>query len=233
MASTGTYTFAPSAADIILNAYGMIGVRRPDITQQHLEDAYMQANMLMVDFTNRNPNRWALETQSQVLTADDPDYTLDARTVSIAIAYIDTTANGVTTSRVIGPISAVDYASLANKGQSGPPTSYWFDLQKTPTITLWPVPDDAATYTLKMQTFRQMQDVNLSSGYNFDSPYRFLDAITTGMAARLALIYPPKEPGKADKLDQLFEKRFTLAAAEDQEDTPLQIMPNMSGYFRM
>ncbi len=234
MTSTNSYNFAPSAADLVLNAFGMIGVRRPEVTQQHLEDAYMAANLLMVDFTNRSPNRWTMETQSQVLSEQTASYDMTARTLAIAIAYIDTTSNGVTTSRVLGPISATDYASIPNKSQEATPTSYWFNLLSTPTITVWPVVplNSNVTYTLRMQTFRQIQDVQISSGSTLDTPYRFLDAFSTGLAARLGILYPPKEPGKVEMLDAVFEKRFRLAAQTDQEKTPLYIRPQMSGYFR-
>lgn len=235
MATTGTYSFAPSAADIILNAFGMIGVRRPEITEQHLEDAYMAANMLMVDFSNRNPNRWGMETQTQILTPAVHTYDLTTRTLSIAIAYIDTTQNSVTTSRVLGPISATDYASIANKDQAGQPTSYFFNLlTPTPTITVWPVvPLEGNTvYTLRMQTFRQMQDVAIAGGLTVDTPYRFLDAFSTGLAARLGVLYPPKDPAKVQMLDHAFEKRFQLAAQTDQEKTPMYVRPQMSSYYR-
>jgi len=234
MTTTGTYSFAPSAADIVLNAFGMIQIRRPEITQQHLEDAYMAANMLMVDFSNRNPQRWGMETQSQVLSEQTATYELTARTLAIAIAYIDTTQNDVTTSRVLGPISATDYASIANKAQEGPPTSYFFSLLTTPTITVWPVvPEDSdITYTLRMQTFRQMQDVSLPGGYTVDTPYRFLDAFSTGLAARLVVLYPEKAKLSAGDLEALFEKRFKLAAQTDQEKTPMMIRPMMQGYWR-
>lgn len=233
MATTNTYSFAPSAADIILNAFAMIGIRRPEITQEHLEDAYMAANFLMVDFTNRSPNRWTMETQDQILAADTPTYDLTSRTLAISIAYIDTTSGSTTTSRVIGPISAVDYAAIPNKLQEGPPTSYFLSLLTTPTVTVWPVvpSSDTTVYTLRMQTFRQNQDVQLSNGVGIDAPYRFLDSFSTGMAARLKVIYPAKAPPGVD-FDGLYEKRFILAAQTDQEKTPLYIRPQLSGYYR-
>ena len=41
MTSTGTYAFAPSAADLVLSAYGMIQIRRTELTSHHLQDAAM------------------------------------------------------------------------------------------------------------------------------------------------------------------------------------------------
>jgi hypothetical protein len=231
MTSTGTYSFAPSAADIVLNAYSMIQIRRTEMTTQHLQDAYMQANMLMVDITNRNPLRWGLETQTQVLSAT-ATYTLTNRTIAIPVAYITTTVGGSTVDRVIGPISASEYAAIPNKTQSAPPTSFFFSLLTTPTVTLWPVPDASTIAlggTLTMQTLRQVQDVDLTGGATLDSPYRFLDAITTGLASRLAEMYRPE---RAQWLGTQYERKMALALGRDQEQAPLYLTPGLAGYFR-
>lgn len=236
MTSSGTYVYNPSAAHVVTAAFGMIQVRRPDLSTAHLLDAAAALNMLMVEFSNRNPHRWAMETQTQVLSAATPTYTLTGRTLAIALATV--TQSGI--DRVIGPISATDYAALPSKAQAGPPTSFFFNLQVTPTITLWPVPD--ATYltipaTLNLTTFRQMQDVDLSSGQTLDSPYRFLDAITTGLAFRLGHIYPDalikaKGPSALGDLELLYEKRMLLACARDRQRTPLYLTPGLGSYFK-
>jgi len=228
MTSTGTYAFAPSAADVILNAYSMIQIRRTEMTTQHLQDAYMAANLVMVDLSNRNPLRWTMETQTQVLSAT-ATYTLSARTIAIAMAYLSFTTEP---NRVLGPISASEYAAVPNKSQTAPPTTYFFSLLTTPTITLWPVPDAAsiaAGATLNMQTFRQLQDVQVDQGATLDAPYRFLDVVTTGVAARLAEMYRPE---RADSLDAKYEKRLTLAQGRDQESVPFFLTPALAGYFK-
>ncbi len=233
MASSGTYAFAPSAGDLILNAFGMIQVRRWELTQQHLVDAYVQANLQMVDFSNRTPNRWAMETQEVLLVQGTPTYSLEPRTLAVAIAYIDTTNGSVVTSRVIGPLSATDYASMPIKLQQGSPTSFFFSLlNPIPTVSVWPTPDANGPYTLKLQTFRQMQDVSLANGLGIDSPYRFLDAFSKGLAYRLGGIYPPKDPNTLPRLKADFGEAFGLAAMLDQETTPMYVRPLMTGYFR-
>lgn len=234
MATTNTYSFAPSAGDLILNAFGMIQIRRPQLTQEHLENAYSAANMVMVDFSNRNPNRWAMETQDITLVQGTPTYSLTTRTLAIALAYIDTTNGSIVTSRVLGPLSATDYSSMPVKLQQGPPTSFFFNLlTPTPTVSVWPCPDGNGPYTLRLQTFRQMQDVQLAGGVGIDSPYRFLDAVLFGIASRLAVYYPPAPPalGAAD-LEQAYLAKFALAAQRDQESTPMYVRPMMAGYFR-
>jgi len=234
MATTGTYAFNPSAADVVLNAFGMIGLRRTQLNTEHLTDAAFAANMLGVEFTNRNPNRWQMEEVAIPLVADTSSYNLPPETVAISVVGLDQTVGDNTISRVLGPLSAADYASLPSKTQTGSPTSYFFSLlTPIPTLTLWPVPDGVIAYTMRVQTFKQQQDTSLIGGATVNTPYRFLDAFTHGLAARLAVYYPnEKRPNLDDKLNALFAQKFALAASLDQERVPLRVRPNMSSYYR-
>jgi hypothetical protein len=229
--TTGTYAYAPSAANVVTNAFGMIQLRRPELTTAHLLDAADCCNLLMVDFSNRNPHRWTMETQTITLVPGVAIYSPTTRTLAVALATIQ--LNSI--DRVIGSISATDYAALPNKTQAGPPTSFFFNLQVAPTVTLWPVPDAAATLTLT--TFRQLQDVDLSGGQTIDAPYRFLDALTTGLAFRLGHMYPDalikaKGPSALADLEGLYEKRMLIACARDRQRTPLYLTPGLGSYFR-
>lgn len=228
MTATGTYALNPSAADIVLNAYSMIQLRGQELTTQHFVDAAYQSNMLMVDISNRNPHRWTIESQIIPLTAT-ATYAPAARTISVTLATLNIPGSN---DRVIGPISAADYAAYPNKTQTGIPSTYWFSLTNPPAITVWPVPDTAtidAGGTLTLMTFRQIQDVDLTDGQSVDCPYRFLDAFTTGLAARLAECYRPE---KEEKLNLRFEQRFARTQKRDQENVPVTISPQLSGYFR-
>lgn len=154
-----------------------------------------------------------------------------AVTVMVLDAYI--TINPGTASqfdRAIMPISRTEYAQTPNKNLQAPPTSFWFDRLINPTITLWPVPDQTNYYTLTFYRVIQIQDAELSKDATVDVPYRWLDAMGSGLAARLAVIYAP------DRL-QLLEAKATqaydIAATQDVENVALYIMPGLSGYYRM
>ena len=228
MTSTGTYGWNPSAGDITLNAFGMLQIRRPELTASHLEDAAFQANMLMVDISNRNPERWLMEMVVVPLTSA-ATYTLPSRTICVTAATITMPGTG---DRAIGPMSAADYAVLPLKTTTAPPTSFWFSLSATPTVTLWPVPDSAtidAGATLNLMTFRQVQDIDFANADSVDCPYRFLDAVTTGLAARLAEVYRPE---KEDKLNLRYEQRIARAIKRDQESVNISIAPSFQDYYR-
>lgn len=230
MATTGTYTFNPAAPDVVMNAFAAIQVKRVDITDEHLENAAYWANMVGVDFTNRNPNRWKMAEVPFTLIAGTQTYVFSRQVVAVSAVWLDlTVAPGQIVTRPLGPMSAVDYALMAAKLQPGTPTSYFFDLRSPlPQITLWPVPTASPVYTLRCQTFQQLQDTNITNAFNADVPYRFLEAFTLGLAARLARIYAPAM--KAD-LDNDYKAAFGLAASQEQESVPLRFTPQLSGYF--
>ena len=228
MASSGTYSWSPSIADLTLNAFARLQIRRPELTTQHLTDAAMEANLLQVDFSNKQPLLWRSELYTQALTASDGNYALPARMIAIIAAYISTdNGDSTTTDRIIGPLSAYEYAAISTKSTEGPPTSFWYNRIITPEINLWPIPDDAETYTLKLRILSQIQDATLPSGVTPDAPYRFMDAFTAALSHRLARIYKP-ELEAARKMDA--KEAWDIAANQDTEAVPLYIVPNL-GYL--
>lgn len=237
MASSGTYAFGPAASNLTLTAFGRCLIRRTEITAQHLADADSEANLLQVEWSSRQPNLWTSELYTQALTASDGDYDLPARMVAIQAAYITTTSGGVSTDQIIWPLSTFEYSSIPDKTQEGVPTSYWYNRTITPSIKLWPVPDGNATYTLKLRILHQIQDASLVSGVTLDLPYRWLDAWVTGLAARLADIYPDaliksKGPNAITDMWAKAERSWGIAATEDQERVPQYLNCSTAQYFQ-
>lgn len=194
-----------------------------------MEDAAQESNLVQVKLSNAQPNLWTDELYEQVLTAGDGDYDLPARLIAIQAAFLTTSSGGVDQDRIIWPYSTFEYAAIPDKTTQGPPTSYWYDRTITPSIKLWPVPDDNATYTLKLRVCRQIQDVSIPSGVTLDLPYRWLDVFVSDLSYRLARIYAPDKEAmrKADSIEA-----WTNAAVEDQERVPMYITGAMDGYWR-
>lgn len=229
MATTGTYAFNPSAGDVVLNAFRPCGVRRVDITTEHLEDAYYWAQMVAVDFSNRQPNQWQIETLDFALTAGVAEYNLPSRTVAVNLAWLTGDPTPGLKDRPLSAMSMTDWGSLPDKAMEAVPTSYVFELlSPTPTITLWPVPNQIPAYGMKVMICRQMQDVALAAGTQLDTPFRFLEAFTLALTARLAMIYKPEV---ATTLDAAAQKAFDLAAGLDQERVLLNIAPTITSYY--
>jgi hypothetical protein len=229
MATTSTYAFNPAGSNLVLSAFSRIGIRRTEITAQHMADAENEANLVQVKLANRQPNLWTDELYTETLVESTATYTLNARLIAIQAAYLTTTSGGVSTDRLIFPYSTFEYSAIPDKTQEGPPTAYWYNRQITPQITMWPVPDGNATYTLKLRVCRQIQDVSLTSGTTLDLPYRWLDVFVADLAHRLSRIYAQQlEPArKADALEA-----WENAAVEDQERVPMYLgMTGIGTYY--
>lgn len=228
MTSTGTYAWGPAASNLTLTAFDRIGIRRTELTAQHLATAENEANLVQVKLSNAQPNLWTDELYTQALSESTATYTLNARLIAIQAAYLTTTVDGTSSDRIIWPLSTFEYASMPDKTQEGSPTSYWYNRQITPEISMWPVPDGNATYTLKLRVCRQIQDVSFVGGATLDLPYRWLDVYVAELAYRLSRSYAPDKEvlRKADALDA-----WNNAATEDQERVPLFFNAAIGSYF--
>lgn len=230
MTSTSTYGFNPAASSLMLVAYGRCGIRRTEVTMQHLADADVEANLVQVELSSRQPNLWRSELYTQALTEGDGSYDLPARMIAIQACYLTSTESGGTSvDRVLYPYSTVEYAAIPDKATEGPPVAFWYNRQITPTVTLWPVPDGEQTYTLNFRILSQIQDVSLANGLTLDMPYRFLDVFVAKLAHRLSRIYAPD---KEVLRKQDAEEAWVVAAIEDQERVPLFIGGSFGAYWR-
>lgn len=224
MANSGTTTFNPPIGQLTLNALARCGVRRTEITPQHMEDSFLEANLLQADWAADGVTWWTVELVTQALTTGTATYSVASNIISILDVYI----NNASSNRLIFPFSRTDYASLAEPTQQGFPTVFWFDRALSPSITLWPVPDASATYTMYYYAYKQTDDAVLKQGGNAAIPYWFLNAYTADLAHRLSRIYAPQLEAqrKADR-DEAYMK-----ANKQVEPGNLFVTCGLSGYFR-
>ncbi|CAH1677847.1 hypothetical protein [Chelatococcus sp.] len=231
MTTSGTTSFNPPFSSLIHAAYSRCGIRRPQLLSEHIEDARNEANFLQVEFANRGPTLWTVDLVSVPLIPGIATYPVSPDTIQILDAYIRTSIGLATpTDRILTSVSRTEYASYPNKDQTGVPTTYWFNRQISPELTLWLVPDAATTYTLEYYRFKQVEDASIPSGLNVQLPYRYLDAFVAGLAARLAVIWAPD---RVVTLAAQAEKAYQIASTQDVEDAQMFIVPSgLNQYFR-
>lgn len=236
MTSSGTYNYSLSNGEAVLAAYERCELRLPSLRQEHMLTARRELNLLFVELANRQVNLWKVEQLSIDMVEGTVTYDVPGRVVMILDAYISLNdGEDDQSDRYVTPISRTEYASYASKNTQGAPTVYWFDRLISPTITLYPVPDDNGPYVLNYYACTQMQDANMAGGETPDIPYRWLDVLVSGLAKRLARTYPP---AGVDKLafqaarDKDYAEAWTHAGTQDTENVPFTIAPMISGYYR-
>lgn len=230
MASSGTYDFNASNGEIVLAAYERIKVFAPEILNKHMQTARRELNFLLAEAANKQVNLWKVDLVTTPLISGQDTYAVQPRTVMILDAWI--TINSATSQAndmYITPVSRTEYASFNNKSTPGRPTCYWFDRLIAPTITLWPVPNQAG-FTLSYYRCTQMQDANLAGGETPDIPYLWLDWFVAGMAHRLSRPYSTIEMEKLRKADAV--EAWTVAATQNVENVGITLAPMVSTYYR-
>lgn len=228
MTTSGTYTFNPANADIVLESYSRIGKRPGEVNNELLIEAANSANYMFAEWATRGVLLWAVDLQSVTLAPAVETITLATDTVDILFAYIETGSPAI--GLQITSIDRDGYAAITNKTSAGRPTQFWYNRLTTPTMTFWPVPDTSPVYTLKYYRLRRLQDVGLTMDQTADVNYRYLNAMTAGLAAALALKYAPD---RADQMEARAEIAFQRAFVDDQESATMTLAPDVSGYFRV
>ena len=228
MTTSGTTSFNPALGEIVVHAFGMCGVRPTAITQEHMQSSRMAVNMLLTTWSSKGVNLWKVTLQSVPLVAGQATYSVPSNNIVMLDTYISTTTGSSTIDRLILPISRTEYASYPNKAQQGFPTTYWQDRLLSGTVTLWPVPDGTQT-ALNYYQVEQVQDANFTNGQTVDVPPYFLEALSFGLAYRLAIVWAPE---RAQGLKALADESYQTAADQNVESAPFFITPMTSGYFR-
>jgi hypothetical protein len=127
-----------------------------------------------------------------------------------------------------------DYTNLPNKAfQSNRPLQYWFDRQvNNPIMHMWPVPNLAAT-VCQIVVWRQryIMDVGTMT-QDVEVPQRWLEAIVSGLAAKMALELVEVDVNLIPILDQKAAVALNIAQMEERDNSPMMIAPNISPYTR-
>jgi hypothetical protein len=232
--SSGVSGYLPDIATLIVEAGQRANV--DTTTADGMRSAKLSLDFISMDLANYGLNLWTMDDQTLPLTQGVYNYQLSPDTIDILQNPVIRTTNGGY-QQDIG-ISLVDYntyENIVNKLEQGRPNLCYVQRTATPQIWLWLVPDGNGPYTLYYWRLRRM----FNTGYHtnlMDVPFRFLEAITAGLAWRMAI----KKKGPKSFLDLQFinllkaayDESFRAARNEDHSRADLHITPLSGfGYF--
>jgi hypothetical protein len=127
-----------------------------------------------------------------------------------------------------------DYTNLPNKYfQSNRSLQYWYDrVIPNPVMHLWPVPNSGADYSqLVIWIQRYIMDVGTMT-QELEVPQRWYEAIVSMLAAKMAMEIVEVEVGMIGMLDAKARQALYTAQAEERDNSPMTIAPNIAMYTR-
>lgn len=224
MATSGTTAFDMDVAEVVEEAFERCGsVAR---TGYDFRTARRSLNLLLLEWANQGVNMWTIDEGEIALVNGTASYTLPADTIDIMDAVIRTGTGSGQTDLTLGRVSFSTYATMPNKNASGRPTIMKIDRHAPPSVTVWPVPAGGTPFTLVYWRLRRMQDA--AGGTNtMDMPFRFLPALTAGLAYKLALKIP-EAIGRLSVLKGEYTEAWDLATGEDRERATLRLVPRIN-----
>ena len=231
MATSGTTTFDLDIDEIIEEALERAGVGGAR-TGYHLRSARRSLNILLSEWGNRGIHLWKvkLATIPLVLGQAEYNYANDNTNFPTDIndvleAYIRN--NTTPTAPVDTSLTKIDrstYAALPNKLAQGTPSQYYVQRTTSPSVFLYQTPGSSfsgASYQLKFYYIARIQDAGAYTN-TADVAYRFIPAMTAGLAYYLSLKYSPE---LVQNLKLIYEDELQRALTEDGQRTSLFISP--------
>lgn len=190
--TSGSTDFSITRDDIIKRALRLIGAlaQGETPTTDQVTEAAVALNGLVKAWQADGMPLWAIKERTVSLVASQASYTLSApKTLKVLQAF-----NRSTTSNVDIPMRIItkeEYNRLGNKTSSGNPIQVYHDPRRDDSILyVFPVPTstEAANNTIHIIYQAPYEDFDASTD-NPDFPQEWYDAITYGLACRLAPEY--------------------------------------------
>ena len=228
MTVSGTTAFNLDFTEIAEEAWERAG--REMRSGYDLRTARRSMNLMTIEWQNKGINMWTIDEGYINLIQGQATYDLPADTIDLLEHVIRTGQGSVSTQSdlTITRISVSTYATIPNKLQHARPIQVWVErLRDNPRITVWPIPDQGTalspTYVFKYWRLRRIDDAG--TGVNTaDVNFRFLPALTAGLAYHIALKIP-EAMERVPMLKAVYDESFELAAGEDREKAAIRFVP--------
>ena len=209
MSTSGTYTFSPEISEFVDEALERAGIDPATAKMRHMRSARRSLNLMFADWANEGVLLFAVDEQTQTLTDGDPSYAVASGT----LAMLDMVIRRSSVDTEVSKISREQYHLIPNKTNEGLPSMLYLD-RNAGIYYLWATPENS-TDVLRYWRLRRIQDVTAGSE-TADVPYRWFEALASGLAARLALKFAPE---KFALLEKLAAGALQRAKSEDRERT--------------
>jgi hypothetical protein len=152
---------------------------------------------------------------------------------SSVISYASVTLGNMPQEIPFGVLNRDTYVAQSNKVFPGRPNSYWFQRDlPDPVMNIWPAPFSGAEQAqLIVWRHRHIMDTeNLRQ--DVEVPQRWLEAIVSGLAAKVAAETPAVDINLIPMLEQKYMATRMIAFDGDNDGSPTFIQPSIGAYTR-
>lgn len=192
-----------------------------------LRTARRSLELLSIEWANRGLNLWTLETGFLPLQKGVVEYPLPGDTIDLIeheLRYYDQSDTPV--DFPLARMSVSEYEAIPRKDAQGRPSIIHIRRQIAPSFVLYLVPDRDAYYSLRYVWLRRMAGLGSGGTALPEVPFRFIPALTAGLAYYLALKNTdPAAQQRVPMLKQFYEEQFMLASDEDRDRASVRWVP--------
>lgn len=228
MAVSGSKDFELDVADYIEEAFERCGLELR--TAYDLRTARRSLNLLLAEWANRGLNQWTIQEKTIAMVEGTTSYNVDSSVSTAAIdvldAFVRQTVNSENSDIQMTRLSRSEYSAIPNKSTKGQPLQFFVDKQISPTISVYPTPDETSKYTIHLNVLTRMDDVDAATN-TLQMPFRFYPCLAAGLAYYISI---KKNPERTGLLKQIYEEEFQRALDADEDRASFRITPDISNY---
>jgi hypothetical protein len=214
VATSGTYTFNPKVREVVDEAFERCGIDPAALVARHITSARRSFNFMFSAWANEDMT-FKGDTGQHTVTAGENSFTLDAQATDVGAVTLKRSGAETPMER----ISQADYRYIYDKTIRGRPSVFYLDRLVTPVMRYWQAAENSTDIIVYEQMYR-IEDI-LTLAETIDVPHRWLEAVTAGLAVRLAVKHAPD---RYELLKIEAEQAFSVASSGDDENVDLHIL---------
>ena len=219
MATSGSTDFELDVAEYVEEAFERCGLEVR--TGYDLKTAKRSLNLLLADWANRGLNQWTIKQRTVTLAVGDGDYDLGADVIDVLSVIVRRDGTDYSLER----LSRDDYLTIPTKTTTGRPNQFFLDRQVTPSLKIWPTPENTTDVVI-YDALTRMDDADVYTD-TMAMPFRFYPCLAAGLAYYLAL---KRAPNRVQILKAVYEEEFERAASEDRDRASFNVVPKYEYY---
>tara|TARA_R100001460_G_scaffold74931_1_gene116030 strand:+ start:628 stop:1296 length:669 start_codon:yes stop_codon:yes gene_type:complete len=221
MATSGSTNFELNVTDYIEEAFERCGLEVR--TGYDLKTARRSMNLMLAEWANRGLNQWTIVERTQALTDGTASYDIGTDVIDILSAVVRRGTTDFTMER----ISRDAYQNIPAKSTEGRPSQFFLDRQITPSLKVWPTPENS-TDVVRYNALTRIEDVDAATN-TLDVPFRFYPCLAAGLAYYISM---KRAPERTQLLKAVYEEEFERAMTEDRDRASFSVVPQYE-YFRV